>query len=218
MSPYRFALAISLVVALTIAAGVVHGTITYRWGPNERIRAAKEKLATLPTEIGDWTMTGEEEMDEDAHAILDPFAFVLRQYTHRRTHISVRVMLLLGRVGPTAVHTPEVCMGTQAYQQEGNTEQVNVLAGEADGEFYRVQFRERTLVARRLEVFYAWCLGDRWSAPKSRFTFVGNPYLYKLQVSGPCMARGKVEEGPCYQFLRAFLPKAREALVSCNGK
>jgi hypothetical protein len=215
---FRFPLGILLVVAVTIAAGVVHGKISYRWGPNPRIIAAKQKLEAIPKEIGEWTST-DEAMEEQAAAILQPFGYVLREYTNQRTKHSVRLMVLLGQVGATAVHTPEVCMGMQAYQVEAPTEQVKMPGAGPNNEFHRALFREKSLAARRSEVFYAWRVGDHWSAPKdARLEFVGNPYLYKLQVSGPRVAGAKPSDGPCYQFLRAFLPKAEEALVAPNAK
>ena len=41
-------------VAMTVAAGIVHGRWTNRWGHRPDILSASERLEKLPLVIGDW--------------------------------------------------------------------------------------------------------------------------------------------------------------------
>src|SRR5438045_1400994 len=91
-------------LVLVMAAGVVHGLWTNRWSDHAVLEAAGARLREVPRGIGDWT--GEDqEIDPDRLARAEAAGSLLRTYTGPDGQ-KVSVVLLCGRFGPLAVHTP----------------------------------------------------------------------------------------------------------------
>jgi len=133
------------------------------------------------------------------------------------------VMLLCGKRGDLAVHTPESCfpsigmepaeakVATPVKSQDGATS-----FGTFEAQRYKPTADAKGAVPSR--VYWAWSKdGVKWESPTNpRITFAAVPFLYKVYVvrddseqgserGGPSTAQGKSSD-LCEDFLRDFLP------------
>jgi hypothetical protein len=223
MKPLQFAVAVVLVVGLTILAGVLHGRMSDRWGPVADTLAAADKLKEIPNEFGDWRLQSSEELGKVSLEQLQPAAYLVNKYQNQKTGDVVEMTLLLGRPGPISVHTPEVCFGTKNYKSRGERQKV-AIRGPAGGddEFWALDFKTISLRGDLLRTYYAWSPGDRWQALKNaRFWSAGLPYLYKIQLScllPPGATDPQSSDDPCRKFLREFVPEAKKYLIAPAAK
>jgi hypothetical protein len=133
----------------------------------------------------------------------------------------VSVTILLGQPGRISVHTPEICMGSQNYQIQGERQKMALPgpAGAVDA-FWALDYKTNDLRGDLLRVYYGWSTGDHWLALKdARFWSAGKPYLYNIQLSGllPPGADSQSDD-PCHKFLKDFVPAARECLIEPSAK
>jgi hypothetical protein len=217
MKRVQLAVAVALVVGLTVVSGVIYGRMTNRWGLPPDTLAAAEKLKGVPDGFGDWRLQGTEDLDKSALEMLDPAGYFMRRYENRKTGDVVSVTVLLGLPGPISVHTPEICFGSQNYTSRGERRKVSIRAATgAEDEFWALDFKlDNLLQGGVLRSYYAWSSGDRWVAPKdARFWSAGMPYLYKIQLSAqvPVDIDAKSDD-PCQKFLRDFVPVLKNHLV-----
>jgi hypothetical protein len=137
-------------------------------------------------------------------------AHINRVYVHRQTGEVVNVAMIVGPSGPTAVHTPEICFSSRAYQiAEPREKKFFGGAGDEGGSsLWTTRFKSQDAGAGELQVYYGWSTGGPWTASQSpRFEFGGSPLLYKLQVSaqmGPPKEDGSRSD-PGQSFIDALL-------------
>ena len=188
--------------------GAIYGRLTQRWGAPPRMEEAGVQLLTFPEQFGDWEVESDTPVDESVIEILDCAAFVNRQYVNRKTGDVVTLSIFVGPAGPTAVHTPEVCLSSRDYVLQAERQKESLSSStDAVNDFWRVTFDSRRTGGAPLRVFYAWLAKDQWSAPESpRFEYGAEPMLYKIQVASevnPSLATDAPD--PCREFLQAFL-------------
>jgi hypothetical protein len=216
-----FSLGIVLVAGMTLLSGILQGRMSNRWGPSPDTVAAADKLKEIPQQFGDWRLQASEELGKEAENQLQPAGYFVRRYQNQKTGDVVSVTLLLGRPGPTSVHTPEICFGSRNYESRSERQQVAIhRAAGSDDDFWALDYKTDDLRGDLLRVYYAWSTGDRWSAPNdARFAFAGRPYLYKIQLSGllPPGANPQARD-PCREFLQDFVPAARDYLIQPANK
>jgi hypothetical protein len=204
----RFVTLMIVGVGMTIAAGLVHGRFTQRWGPLPDLEAAARNLEAFPTTIGDWQLVSEEPMSETIVRTLSCAGYVNRQYVNRRSGRTVSIAIIVGPPGPTAVHTPEICFSSRNYAIQEPRQQLTLSDSNGRAHsFWTLAFRSNTPSTDRLQVNYAWRASDVWTASKSpRFEFAGRRLLYKLQVASLVPAKSTDKTlGPCQDFLSAML-------------
>jgi hypothetical protein len=131
-------------------------------------------------------------------------------YVNRETGEAVQVALIVGPSGPTAVHEPEICFSSQAYEIARPREK-RFFGDDGHGEsssLWEVRFQPKDVGTGDLQVYYGWSTGGAWKAsPSPRFEFGGSPLLYKIQVSaqiGPQKENGPSSD-PCKKFIDALL-------------
>jgi hypothetical protein len=206
----RTVVAVGIVVAVTVIAGVLHGRQTHRWGtPQELLRAVHELDGSFPRTIGPWHAFEEEEMSPATLEVLHDPGYVLRSYRHRITGETVKLAVLVGPPGPMAVHSPEICYSSQAYSISTEPEAVTLATGkdEKPATFWKLLLEARGLSDPPLVVYYAWGTGDGWVAARNpRFTYGNRRFLYKLQLAavGP-PPLGRADAGQ--RFLQDLLAK-----------
>jgi len=198
-------------LTLLVATGVVHGLWTERWRPSDALEQAAARLADVPLQIGDWQGKA---IDVDAEAFAQAGArgYWARSYT-RPGGDSVLVVLMCGRPGKMAVHTPEVCYSGAGYELfEAPTAQV--MRDDTDvehGVFWSGRFTKQT-GGSDLRLYWAWGEGYDWQAPTNpRWTFRGQPFLYKLYASHE-ITTGQVGD-PTAELLTELLPVLRKNLA-----
>lgn len=193
-----------LAVAITLVGGALHGRNSNRWGPPADRRAAAAHLATMPKQIGRWKLVEELPIDEASLTMLECDGYLYRRYTHQDTGQSINVVILVGPPGPIAVHTPEICFSSRAYEIQGQRKAVAMQGGGgAENSYWCTDFQSKNPFADALHVYYAWSPGGPWKASKSpRYEYAGSQLLYKIQLAVP-MTREMMDSDsdPGRQFL-----------------
>ena len=195
-------------VGIVLSAGVLYGHYSQRWGPPADLVAAGSHLDSLPRQLGEWQVAEELPMGASALAMLECAGCVNRRYVNQESGETVSVAIIVGPAGPTAVHTPEICFSSRAYDLQDQRKSVVIgAAPDAEHSFWRVSFKTRNVLADELRVYYAWSRGERWEASTSpRVKFAAAPLLYKIQLAGLTASGTKtVDSDPCRQFLDELL-------------
>ena len=200
----KFLALLALGLTITVAAGLVYGRASQRWGPAPDLAAAAKQLDGMPTEFGDWQLVKNIPMDDDAIRMLQCAGYVNRQYVNGRTGETVNVAVTLGPSGPISVHTPEICFSSQDYTPVDDRKRIE-LPDQLDGQqsFWKVVFQPNNGTADSMSVCYAWSAGNGWEASDHpRFEFAGQNVLYKLQIASLVAAAAvNDKQGPCERFL-----------------
>src|SRR5437879_3988680 len=102
---------------LVLAAGLVHGLWTNRWSDNADLEAAAARLADIPRDVDGWK-GHDQEIDHQRIARAEAAGYLARTYTGPSGQ-KVSVVVLCGRFGPLAVHTPDICYGGAGYEMLG---------------------------------------------------------------------------------------------------
>src|SRR5262249_36715298 len=202
---------------IVAASGLVQGTWSGRWVPSQELERARERLEEVPTQVGEWEMTEEKEVPLKEQQIAGMAGYRSRVYVNRRTNHSVSVLLVCGRPGAIAVHTPDVCFEGAGYRRAGNQSRDSlVLACRGHkAEFLRVRFvRHESGIPIPLLVYWGWNGTGSWTAPeRPRLEFWKLSVLYKLYVSR-IVTEEEADPEPCFEFLREFLPALHTALFT----
>ena len=201
-----------------MATAAVHGRWTERWSPEADLGPRVERLKNVPADLGDWHGT-DEELDPEQQRGAGLAGYVLRRYENRSTGEAVTMMLVVGRPGSVAVHTPDVCYAGAGFAPAADP--VRVEAGgpgeTATDAFWTARFaKQRSAVPVNLRVLWGWGLGGAWTAPDNpRITFARSGYLYKLYVIRVMNSADEpMDQDPSLAFLRKMLPELRKALAA----
>jgi hypothetical protein len=204
-------LALVSAVGITLVGGALHGHYVQRWNKPEELSAAAAQLDALPREIGKWKAVEDLPIDAAALNILDHPGRVSRRYVNQDTGQSIQCAILVGRPGPIAVHTPEICFSSRDYEIQN--ERIEAAIDDRANHhhtFWRTDFSSRNALADGLRVYYAWSTGSIWKASTSpRFEFGGAPLLFKCQLAtyvSPSHAQNGPDPG--HQFLEMFVTSA----------
>ncbi len=218
MSRLRFILTLALVVAVTVSTALVQGRMRHRWGTTDAVRTTAALMQELPQQFGDWRMTDSSRLDEESRNQLECLSEMVRTYTNAKSGEKVTLLFILGPTGPTAAHTPEVCIGERDFAPLGDRREV--AAGQGSDRFWNKRFKSKKLHGESLSVYWAWNADGIWKAPKdARYAFVGIPFLYKAQVTcgfrGPWDGETSVREADAGQrFLADFVTVAAKCVVA----
>jgi hypothetical protein len=205
-------------IPLLLAFGVAEGLWTDRWSLSPQLARAPERLAQLPRVVGPW-QGDDQELDPRQVRQADLRAHLMRRYVHRDSGEALTVLLVCGRPGPIAVHSPEVCYGGAGFVPAGprtrHAVQAEGLSGPA--EFWAERYSRRgAAVPEHLQLYYGWNASGGWSAAeKPRLAFARARALYKLYVVRRLPRPDEpAEQDPIPAFLRLFLPQADRSLFS----
>lgn len=200
---------------LVLATGLVHGLWSNRWGDNADLETAAARLHDIPLDIEGWSGS-EQKIDPERLAQAEAAGCLARSYAGDTDEKRLSVVLLCGRFGPLAVHTPEVCYGGAGYEMLGSpARSVVPLDDGSSAEVWTARFHKPAdPSASPLRVVWAWSAGKGWLAPRSpRWTFRREPVLFKFYLAREMPRMDDPAEGdPCFTFLRAWLPRVDEAL------
>lgn len=208
-------------VALLLAGGLAHGLWSERWAPSAAVHDAAARVALVPTEIAGWKATV---VDTDSTAFFRAGAlqYWARTYVDERRKTPVLVILMCGRAGRMAVHTPEVCYRGAGYDLAGSAQTFAAKSAGGDklGDFWTARFTKQSDAklasgGADLRLYWAWNAHDTWQAPANpRWEFRSEPFLYKLYVS--CDVTGSTDDA-AQEFLGVFLPELRKTLFPSEG-
>jgi hypothetical protein len=192
-------------IALLLTSGVVYHLLA---GDSEQLDAAAARVALVPMIVGDWHAQADA-TDDAGFAQTGARSYWMRHYVHQKTKGSVLVILMCGRAGKMAVHTPEVCYSGAGYQLG---DQPAACAIQNDEQFWTARFAKKS---GQLRLFWAWNAHGNWEAAATpRWQFRGEPFLYKLyvsrEISEPTPATPPADATA--EFLRVFVPVAKQTL------
>jgi hypothetical protein len=198
-------------LAVVVLTGLVHGFWTGRWQPSRELAEAATRLERVPLQFGEW-QGRPQEVDVEPYARAGAAGYWLRRYVHRRSGRAVSVILMCGRAGPMAVHTPDVCYRGAGY--EVLAEPVRLTGPDNTTEWRTLRVRQPAATPVDLRVFWAWSVDGTWRAPDNpRLFFRGAPALYKLYLLREAApSEGGPDEEPCLELARELLPELRRAL------
>src|SRR5687768_16522198 len=127
---------------LLVGYGVAEGWWTNRWAPPIDWNAPIERLERIPLRLGSWI--GENvKLTERELAIGHIKGYWHRRYLQPSNGKIMTVLLVCGRPGPIAAHSPEVCFAGAGYSQVGVATRRTAPARykNGNGEFWTASFR-----------------------------------------------------------------------------
>jgi hypothetical protein len=203
-------------VAILLGSGYVHGLWSFRWSAAGEVRAAAERLAAVPAAFGDWSGT-DAPLDDRQAKVGRIDASVSRRYVNARTGRAVTILLVCGRPGPIAAHSPEVCYTGSGYEVEVERAKVAIdYGGPRPAEFWSIRVAKPDAAhPERIIVDYGWFADGVWTAPagEARLYFAGHPVLYKLYaIREQPRADDRPDFDPTADFLGEFLPRIQVVL------
>ncbi|MEM7557997.1 MAG: exosortase-associated EpsI family protein [Planctomycetota bacterium] len=200
-------------VLATILSGVVHGRLDGRWSAAPKLTEIGSKLNSLPDRVGQWELVEEMPLPQNAQDMLRCFGSTNRVYQNIDTGDRVNFAVMFGRRGPIAVHTPEVCYTGRGTKQSGPTRKEIVPIDSVNHSIWTVSFADSQDNQPKLEVLYAWSVGEEWVAADSpRFWLTEN--LYKIQLAGPPPGDG--QESVALEFFRELIPQLQSRIENTN--
>jgi len=216
------ALLIVFAVVGLVAAGVVEGMRTNRWGNSGEIQSAAARFANVPPRLGHW-QSADRVMDPAIQKIAGAAGYLDRMYTNAKTGESVDVLMLSGPTGPIAAHTPDICYAGIGYAMKDVSPVRRAVA--ADGTtftYWSARFeKESSPNVPALLVCWAWGVDGDWSASDApRRDYLTRQSLYKLYVTRTVPASDKDATRAAESvndFLKEFLPTVKTALAAPPG-
>lgn len=208
--------AVVAALAVLVVSGVVHGLWAERWGPSTLLQEAAARVDQVPLEIGDW-QAQVDDADPAAFTQAGAQSYWARSYVNPRLHTTLHVILMCGRAGRMAVHTPEVCYRGAGFEIEAKPEvwTVQSPASAELGTLWTAQFSKGIGRGADLCLYWGWNAGGPWQAAANpRWQFGGEPFLYKLYLSHA--ASGDFATQTARDFMGLFLPELRTALLARN--
>jgi hypothetical protein len=143
--------------------------------------------------------------------------YLSREYVHEGSGEVMSILLVCGRPGPVAVHTPDICYRGGGYEMSPKTP--FTLPAEPPlqkpAHFLTAKFvKEDATAPDALRIYWAWNAGDGWVAPTNpRWAFARYRALYKLYVIHHLTGPGESPDGdPSQEFMKVLLPQLHQSL------
>lgn len=211
-------LTISLI--LIAVSGWTQGLVQRRWATDDLLPEASMRLQNVPKAFGHWT-SKELSLTETEISTGRIAGYVRREYRHAQTESTVGVLLMVGEAGPISLHPPTVCLAGQGYQMlRQPATQTFSLDGRKQGdetfEVFRADFRSAQASDEFLtRLYWGWSTDGKWQAATNpRFSFVGEPLLYKLYVTERWRpSESRTDTAVAQQFLQEFLPAVKRSVA-----
>lgn len=204
---------VAMLIAGKLADSAVNGTA---FSDQTGLIDAVERLKNIPSVIGHWTSV-DQELSQREIDVAGIEGYIRREYHNRRTGATVYLTVLCGHSGPMAVHPPTACFEGIGYSLSTGPSITRVTPPESDvsHELNRSSFKQNdAAVPEIVRVFWGWSSDGIWQAPSSpRFTFRGEPYLYKIYITDRDIDRRKESIRPQAEaFLDHALPAIQQVL------
>jgi hypothetical protein len=203
--------------SLLLISGLVHGLWTDRWVVSRAVEDGVARLENLPLSVGDWRGAVREAPQEEEIKGTVYADYRAYQFVNRRKGQVVNVLLVCGRPGPVAVHTPDVCLLGAGYQMTTGPEPFTLAnGGQQEAALRTATFRKEGAIAGgELRIFWTWNATGSWQAPENpRWSFARAKTLYKLYVIREARAKeaGRAEQDSAVDFLKSYLMELNRAL------
>jgi hypothetical protein len=192
-------------IVMLLASGVLYHSLA---DDSEQLDAAAARVALAPKIVGAWHAQ-DLTIDDRSFEQTGAKGYWMRQYVNQQTKEAVLVILMCGRPGKMAVHTPEVCYSGAGYEIHDQPAACPITN---DARFWTAKFTKKP---GHLRLYWAWNARGGWEAsPAPRWQFRGEPFLYKLYVSRDISQQASVapQADVTAEFLREFVPALKETL------
>ena len=204
------------------ASGVAHGIWTERWHDFDATKIASERLQQLPMTVGDWDAIASE-LDAKTLEKAGIVGYIVRDYVNRQNGNVVSFMVLCGRPGPIAVHTPDICFRGQGYRftAEPKFHAVNLPNSDTSAEFWTATpVRDSGGVPEHLRVLWTWIADGPCRAPENpRIEFASHPALYKLYITRQAGSSDEsLDDDECVKFVRLVIPQLQSVLFDSTDR
>src|SRR5580765_3646194 len=113
--------------AVVLVSGLAHGVWTQRWQPARELEEACTRLYAVPLKAGPW-QGNNLEGDPDAFRQARAAGYWTRRYSKDAADAPITVILMCGRAGHMAVHTPDICYRGAGYEMLGEPVKENIAA------------------------------------------------------------------------------------------
>ena len=177
---------VALLGLVTLATGVVTGTLGNRWQrPHDLSAVAKslEKITATP-QVGPWHLKETSRLGPEIAKLLHTSGDISCKYVNDQTGDMVDLVVLIGETGPLSTHSPEVCYSSREYQVVSEPESQKIESAAGPAEFLSMTLSSDGLDGSLLRVWYAWHNGAQWLAPRNaRIALRAEPFLYKIQIA-----------------------------------
>jgi hypothetical protein len=210
----RFLFGLTAMVAV-IAAGIVHGVWTDRWGTPLEAATLVARLDRVSLLLGEWKG---QDVDHDPEQLGPVAGSLYRRYVNRRTSAVVTVFMVCGRPGPVAIHTPDVCYRAGGYEMF-SLEKCSLSPATASGKFYTCVLRKtRSSEQHQLRIFWSWYAGGTWRVPNNpRLAFARYGVLCKLYVLREVAGSTEpLDQDPCLDLMSQLLPELQKSIFSSS--
>jgi len=208
------AVLVVLGLGVLVAAAVFEGIRSNRWGVPDDLKAAAALVDRVPAAFGDWTSV-EVPVDRKILERAEAVGSLSREYRNPKTGSVVSVMVLCGRSGPIASHTPDICYAGLGYKMDGGALKKTLTTPAGAASYWSARFDKGDADAG-LEVNWAWGADGTWVAASSpRLDFASHGILYKIYATRAVRAADSTrtaDADPVHDFLTEFLPVLRAAL------
>ena len=196
---------------VAIGGAYTQGTITDRWNNevSERLGVFSERLAGVPTQVGDWT-SQDTPVNERQFTASHCHKRISRVYENSEGQ-RVNVFLVTGKAIHVTQPSPDWCYVAAGYEMKKDP---SVYGFDVDGiqrpEFLHANFEKVTSTERtRLRILWAFTEDGRWVGSKlASYAFAGKPALYKVYFITDINEQnsGALADGPIVAFAKEFLP------------
>jgi hypothetical protein len=209
-------------IVLILGSGIASAILTDRWGVSPEPMASAQRLQSIPAVIGDWEADPEKDGQiSEQHLTMGQIkGYLIRTYVNRNTGAAVTVLLVCGRAGAIAVHTPDVCfVGAGQQLLSRNQAQIDFDPTQEPAEF-TVGLFEKTdsSVVSDSRAFWSWSCDGKWKTPRHpRLAFAHRPALFKLYLTRQLADEKEIEQfdtDPTIDFAKVFLRKLDECLFA----
>ncbi len=201
-------------LVLLVLAAVAHGIWTGRWEMSHAMEEATARVKDVPLAFGAWR-GNEIAPDRQAFASAGAIAYWMRVYKNTQTGERMTVLLMCGRAGRMAVHTPDLCYGGAGFTVLGRPVRTTVPTAQPSADFWTARFlKPGPLGDSALTIHWGWSASGPWESPDwPRWYFAGAPFLYKLYVVRDVSNDTEHTQGDAsIRFLQDLLPELEKTL------
>jgi hypothetical protein len=205
-------------VAVLILTGYVDGRWSNRWTTSHALADAVARLDRVALDLGDWEGRSME-LSKRELDVAELDGYLERNYKNLRTGENISVLLVCGRPGPVAEHTPDVCyIGAGFVQAARPALQTLKPEGGAPEALFREEIYSKGLSNAPSYLRILWSLnatGQWQSPPNPRVAFAPRSFLYKLYVVSESASADESAGASAKEFTRTLLlPELQRALFS----
>jgi hypothetical protein len=208
-------LPVAAAAAIIIAAAILQGIWTERWGAFPELELYADQLKNVPMKIGDWT--GEDLPPEDKR-IMEIAGAVgsLSRIYHNEHNEQVSIFIVCGRLDDVFFHSPDRCYPAAGFETSSEVSNQSIEAGSEVAEFKTATFLKADPGGNQnLRIYWSFNGSGPWVVPEAyRWAFAGQRALYKIYVVTPANGREQSEEqNPAVDFIRAAIPELNRAFA-----